>query len=158
MIITLDKINEQLSPLRSQHRIVFTNGCFDIIHLGHISLLQEVSKLGDITIVAINSDASIRRIKGDQRPIQDEQSRSAVIDALKCVDYTLIFDEDTPLRAIKLIQPDVLVKGGDYAVKDIVGYETVLSNGGEVTTIPLVEGYSTSNIIKKILNNGDNNS
>lgn len=130
--------------------IVFTNGCFDILHYGHIKSLEQAATFGSKLIVALNSDNSIKRIKGENRPIQDEKSRMAVMAALQCVDAVVIFEEDTPENIIKDIIPDVLVKGGDYAVENIVGYDFVIEHGGKVITIDIAEGYSTSNIIKKM--------
>ena len=129
--------------------IVFTNGCFDILHPGHIELLQKARALGSKLIVGINSDASVRRIKGPDRPIFNESERSAVLLALECVDEVRIFDESTPERLIKEIEPDVLVKGGDWNETEIIGSDFVKSRGGKVVSIPLVEGFSTSSIIER---------
>lgn len=130
--------------------IVFTNGCFDILHYGHIKSLEQAATFGSKLIVALNSDNSIKRIKGETRPIQDENSRMAVMAALQCVDAVVIFDEDTPKNIIQNIIPDVLVKGGDYTIENIVGHDIVIEHGGKVITIDIAEGYSTSNIIKKM--------
>ena len=129
-------------------KTVFTNGCFDIIHPGHIHLLKESKKLGDILIVGLNSDKSIKLIKGDDRPIVNENDRVKILESIKYVDNILIFEEETPINLIKLITPDVLVKGGDYLKKDIVGSDFILENGGTVKTIPLIEGISTTSLIK----------
>jgi D-beta-D-heptose 7-phosphate kinase/D-beta-D-heptose 1-phosphate adenosyltransferase len=132
--------------------IVFTNGCFDIMHIGHIRYLQEASKLGDILVVGLNSDASVKRLKGEGRPINSEMERAEMMCALGFVDYVVIFEEDTPIELIKKIQPDVLVKGGDYTGEYVVGTNEVEARGGKLVLIPFVEGKSTTNIIKKILN------
>lgn len=132
------------------HKIVFTNGCFDILHLGHVDYLARAASEGTIMLVGLNSDASVKRIKGDSRPITDERSRSMALAAMGIVDAVVIFEDDTPKDLIKLVQPDVLVKGKDYDEKDIVGADIVKRKGGEVITIDLVEGYSTSSIIERI--------
>ncbi len=139
-----------------QKRIVFTNGCFDIIHYGHISYLQEASSRGDILIVGLNSDASVRRLKGSSRPVVGEKERASVLAALNCIDYVVIFDQDTPQELIASIKPDVLVKGGDYTPDQVVGREVVEKTGGRVEIIPLVEGLSTSNIVQRIVENHHN--
>lgn len=131
-------------------KVVFTNGCFDIMHIGHIRYLQEAAKLGDILIVGLNSDASVKRLKGPERPINSEMERAEMICALGFVDYVVIFDEDTPLNLIKKIKPDVLVKGGDYSNDYVVGTNEVEAQGGRLVLIPFVTGKSTTNIIEKI--------
>ena len=131
-------------------KIVFTNGCFDILHFGHVRYLLEAKKLGDILVVGLNSDDSVRRLKGPSRPINGEKERAFVLAALSCVDYVVLFEEDTPENLIKTVRPDVLVKGGDYALDQIVGADFVKQNGGAVTTIPFVEGYSSSQIIEQL--------
>jgi len=128
-------------------KIVFTNGCFDILHRGHIEYLSQARDQGDVLIIGLNSDASVKRIKGEGRPVQDEKSRALVLASLRIVDAVVLFDEDTPIELIKAVNPDVLVKGGDYTEETIVGAEVVKANGGKVVTIPLVEGYSTSGIL-----------
>ena len=128
-------------------KTVFTNGCFDLLHRGHVEYLQKAKTFGDKLIVGLNSDASVRRLKGESRPIQDEQSRKIILEALRCVDEVILFDEDTPYELIRKIQPDVLVKGADYKPEDIVGYDIVRAKGGEVCTVEFVEGYSTSRLI-----------
>lgn len=133
-------------------KIVFTNGCFDIMHVGHIRYLQEASKLGDILIVALNSDDSVKKLKGSARPVNSESERAEMMCALGCVDYVVIFKEDTPLRLIEAIQPDILVKGGDYSNEYVIGSKEVEERGGKLVLIPFVEGKSTTNIIKKIQN------
>ena len=142
-----------LSKLREDNRdkkIVFTNGCFDIIHTGHVRYLQEAAKLGDILVIGLNTDASVKRLKGEDRPINAERDRAEVLCALGCVDYVVMFDEDTPYNLIKTIEPDVLVKGGDYRPEEVVGREIVEEKGGELVLIPYVDGKSTTNIIGKI--------
>ncbi|MCU0370465.1 MAG: D-glycero-beta-D-manno-heptose 1-phosphate adenylyltransferase [Bacteroidales bacterium] len=128
-------------------KIVFTNGCFDILHRGHIEYLSQARDNGNVLVIGLNSDASVRRIKGKGRPVQDEMTRALVLASLRFVDAVVLFDEDTPYELIKSIQPDVLVKGGDYTEETIVGADLVRANGGEVVVIPLVEGYSTSRIL-----------
>lgn len=150
-IIELSELLEILYS-NKEKKIVFTNGCFDILHNGHLVYLKEASKLGDIFIVGVNSDNSIRRIKGSLRPIMSEVDRMSMLAALEFVDYVIRFDEDTPLNLIKAIQPDVLVKGGDYSVQEVVGREFVEKKGGKVIILPLEEGESTTNIINRILN------
>ncbi len=131
-------------------RVVFTNGCFDILHIGHVHYLQEAKSLGDKLIVGINSDKSVKKLKGQDRPINNEKDRAMVIAALGVVDGVIIFNEDTPLHLIQELNPTILVKGGDWPVDKIVGAEHVIQNGGEVHSLPFVTGYSTSNIIQKI--------
>lgn len=132
-------------------KVVFTNGCFDILHVGHVKYLQEAKAQGDILVVGINADASVRKLKGEQRPIQNEQDRGEVLSALACVDFVAIFEEDTPLNLIQLIKPDVLVKGGDWKVDQIVGSDFVMSYGGKVKSLQFIQGKSTTNIVSKIL-------
>jgi len=132
-------------------KIVFTNGCFDILHLGHIDYLAAASELGDLLIIGLNTDDSVHKIKGNNRPLQDEVSRAFVLASLGFVDAVVFFGEDTPYNLIKSIQPDVLVKGADYKPEEIVGYDIVKNKGGEIVTIEFLEGYSTTAIEKKIL-------
>ena len=132
-------------------KVVFTNGCFDILHLGHIEYLAKAANLGDVLVIGLNSDLSVHRIKGDSRPINDEHSRSMVLAALGFVTAVVLFDEETPYELIKTIQPDVLVKGRDYKPKEIVGHDIVLGKGGKIKTIELTPGYSTTGIEQKIL-------
>ncbi len=139
---------QRIAMWRFQGRkIVFTNGCFDILHKGHIEYLSKARDLGDILIIGLNTDASVSRLKGAGRPVQDESSRALVLASLRFVEAVVFFDEDTPYNLIDLLKPDVLVKGGDYAEETIVGADIVRANGGEVVTIPLTEGYSTSKIL-----------
>ena len=132
-------------------KIVFTNGVFDILHTGHVDYSSKARDLGDILVLGLNTDASVKRLnKGPERPINNEVSRATVLGALECVDYIILFDEETPYELIKAIQPDVLVKGSDYKAEAIVGYDIVKAKGGQVITIDLSQGFSTTNIIKKI--------
>lgn len=132
-------------------KIVFTNGCFDILHFGHVYYLEQAKKQGDILIVGLNSDKSIQRIKGKNRPIVCQQDRAKVLAGLESIDYIVIFNEDTPLKTISAIKPDVLIKGSDWQKNNIAGSEVVRQYGGKVTTIKLVKGRSTTNIIEKIV-------
>jgi len=132
--------------------IAFTNGVFDILHQGHIAVLAKAASFADILIVGINSDSSVKKLKGDSRPINNQQSRAFVLASLIMVDAVVIFDEETPLELIKKIQPDVLVKGGDYTLDTIVGAKEVMANGGKVEIFPIEEGFSTTGIIEKIMN------
>lgn len=134
----------------SGKKVVFTNGCFDILHVGHITYLKKARKLGDVLVIGLNSDRSVRSLKGGSRPINNERDRQEVLSALSFVDHVAIFDEDTPERLIKKIRPDILVKGGDWESKKIAGSEFVKSYGGRVVTVPFVKGYSTTNLINKI--------
>lgn len=134
----------------ANRKVVFTNGCFDILHIGHIRYLQKAAKLGDILVIGLNSDASVKRLKGSERPVNNEKDRAEILCALSFVDYVVIFEEDTPLELIKKIKPDVLVKGGDYSKEDIVGVNEVEAGGGRLVLVPFVEGKSTTNIIKKV--------
>ena len=146
-LINRKQLNEILLSLHTkQQKIVFTNGCFDVLHKGHIFYLQEAKKCGDILIVGLNSDASVRRLKGDSRPVNNEIDRAAVLEALKCIDYVVIFEEDTPYNLIKEVQPDVLVKGGDYEVENVIGREF----SKEVVLIDFQQGYSSTSIIHKL--------
>lgn len=135
-----------------EKKIVFTNGCFDLLHLGHIDYLAKAASMGDVLIVGLNTDASVSKIKGPARPISNEHSRLMVMASLFFVNAVILFDEPTPYELIKMVQPDILAKGGDYKVEEIVGYDIVKANGGQVVTIDLVEGYSTTLIEKKIIN------
>lgn len=151
-IKTLDEMVGLRSRIRAEgKKLVFTNGCFDILHVGHVRYLNEARSLGDALAVGINSDRSVREIKGDSRPIIPEEERAEVLAGLGCVDYVVIFDEPTPRRVIDAIVPDFLVKGADWGVSEIVGRDTVEKAGGAVLNIPLVEGSSTSEIIRRVL-------
>ena len=134
-------------------KIVFTNGCFDILHLGHIDYLSKAADLGNILVIGLNTDSSVSRIKGQHRPLQDEESRAMILASLRFVDAVVLFNEDTPYELIQQIQPDILVKGADYKPEDIIGYDVVMAKGGEVVTIDFLPGYSTSGIENKILAN-----
>jgi len=147
---------EALTELRKKwaedgETVVFTNGCFDILHRGHVDYLNKAANLGSKLIVAVNTDQSVSAIKGPKRPIQDEVSRSEIMAALGCVDAVTLFDSDTPLELISQLLPDILVKGADYKPEEIVGYDVVVKNGGDVKTIDFLVGYSTSLIEKKVL-------
>ncbi len=149
-ILTEAQLPATLAAWRAAgERIVFTNGCFDLLHLGHVDYLEKARALGDRLVVGLNTDASVSAIKPG-RPIQDETSRARIMAALAFVDAVVFFGEDTPLRLIELVQPDILVKGDDYAIDGIVGHELVLNRGGQVLTVPLVTGYSTSRIVAKV--------
>lgn len=151
MIVSSQPELEQLrDALRSTvGRVVFTNGVFDILHAGHVMYLEAARAMGDVLVVGMNTDDSVRRIKGPTRPVNAEQDRALVLAALRCVDHVVLFGEDTPLHLITTIMPDVLVKGGDYTRETIIGADEVEANGGIVTTIPLLDGRSTTNIIAK---------
>lgn len=148
---------ESLYPLLeiwkgSNNAIVFTNGCFDLIHNGHVDSLQNSAAFGTRLIVGLNSDTSVKKLKGEKRPIIHEQARAEVLAAFECVDAVIIFNEETPAEIIAKIIPDVLVKGAQYEIQEIAGHDTVLNNGGTVETLELIEGISTTDIIKKIKN------
>jgi rfaE bifunctional protein nucleotidyltransferase chain/domain len=151
-IITLDSLASLLAEHRRHKQgIVFTNGCFDLMHIGHTRYLQAARNLGDVLVVGVNSDASVRALnKGTERPIVPETQRAEVLAALACVDYVVIFSEPDPARLIAALQPDILVKGGDWPLDRIVGRETVEARGGRVLTIPLVPGVSTTTLIQRI--------
>ncbi len=134
----------------NHHKVVFTNGCFDVLHYGHVHYLAQARQLGDLLVVGLNSDASVRRLKGEGRPVNHEQARAFVLAALEMVNYVCLFEEDTPYQLISKVQPDVLVKGGDYAIDNIVGADVVMRKGGEVKVLPFVEGFSSSSILEKI--------
>ncbi|HMU42658.1 MAG TPA: D-glycero-beta-D-manno-heptose 1-phosphate adenylyltransferase [Ignavibacteriaceae bacterium] len=152
MIVTLEQIIDIRAKLKSENKkVVFTNGCFDILHSGHIDYLSKSKELGDILIVGLNSDSSIRRIKGERRPIMNEIDRAFILSNLKPVDYVILFDEDTPAEIINQIIPDILVKGADWEISKIIGRDVVEKNGGQVKTITFVNDISTSKIIDIIL-------
>ena len=131
-------------------KVVFTNGCFDVLHPGHLSYLRAAAELGEVLIIGLNSDASVKRLKGEARPIHNISNRIFQLACLSFVDYIMVFDTDTPLELIKSVNPDILVKGGDYLPNSIVGSDWVLSQGGKVLTIPFIEGHSSSSIIEKL--------
>lgn len=150
-ICTLEQAINQVEKWQSEgKKIVFTNGCFDIVHLGHIDYLEKARKLGDKLVLGLNTDASVNRLKGPTRPVINEYARSRMMAAFEFVDTVILFDEPTPLQVIEQVKPDILVKGDDYTVENIVGSDFVLAKGGEVKTISLVEGYSTTSLIQKI--------
>ena len=150
-IFGLEFLIKNLDQWRNENKkIVFTNGCFDLIHLGHIELLARSSDLGDILIIGVNSDSSIQKLKGENRPIIEGNSRVKQLAALEFVDAVVLFDEDTPQKLIETIKPDVITKGGDYKAENIVGNEVVTQKNGQVVIIPLTQGYSTTSILKKI--------
>ncbi|MEM6299894.1 MAG: D-glycero-beta-D-manno-heptose 1-phosphate adenylyltransferase [Bacteroidota bacterium] len=137
---------------RQGEKVVFTNGCFDILHLGHIDYLEKAAQQGDRLIVAVNTDASVRKLKGETRPLNNEYARCRLLAALAFTDAIVLFSEDTPLTLIETLKPDVLIKGADYSLEQIVGADVVIAKGGEVRTIELVEGYSTTGLVEKIKN------
>ena len=149
-ILTREQLLAVVAGWRAAGRqVVFTNGCFDLLHLGHVDYLEQARHLGDALVVGLNTDASVSCLKPG-RPIQDEEARARILAALAFVDAVVLFGEPTPLALIELVQPDVLVKGDDYAPDSIVGYDVVMARGGQVCTVPLVAGYSTSRIVAKI--------
>jgi D-beta-D-heptose 7-phosphate kinase/D-beta-D-heptose 1-phosphate adenosyltransferase len=149
-VLTLDQLLTRVALWRANgERVVFTNGCFDLLHIGHITLLEQAHRFGDRLIVAINSDASVSRLKGPTRPIVGERERARVLAALAALDAVVVFDEPTPLELILATRPDVLVKGGDYVVDTVVGAQEVLSWGGQVKIVPIVEGFSTTRLIAR---------
>lgn len=150
-IIARKNLNEQLHQWKSGNKkIVFTNGCFDILHLGHIDYLSKAADMGDVLVIGLNADESVSRLKGAHRPINNELSRGMILASLEFVNAVVRFEEDTPYELIKQVQPDVLVKGADYTIEQIVGHDIVQAKGGEVRTIAYLPGYSTSGIEKKI--------
>ena len=152
-IFSLDDLNNQVNSWKqSGKEVVFTNGCFDIIHRGHIEVLAQTADLGDRLIIGLNSDSSIQKLKGADRPIIDEHSRAILLAALSFVDAVILFSEETPINLISRLLPDVLAKGGDYEIETIVGHEIVQNNGGEVILVPFVDGFSSTIIIDKIKN------
>jgi D-glycero-beta-D-manno-heptose 1-phosphate adenylyltransferase len=149
------KSRQEISELRKEYaslgkKVVFTNGCFDILHKGHILYLSEASELGDILVIGINSDSSVKRLKGASRPVNKENDRALVVAALGFVDNVVIFSEDTPYNLIKLLEPDILVKGGDWQIADIVGNDIVTAKGGKVLSLRYVEGYSTTGVLARM--------
>ena len=131
-------------------KIVFTNGCFDLLHVGHVRYLAQAKKLGDFLIIGLNSDSSVKELKGEDRPINSFEDRATLLSAIKSVDLVIMFEEQTPENLIKDIVPDILVKGGDYNIEDVVGYQTVIQNGGKVKILSFYDGYSSTNYINKI--------
>lgn len=151
MIIQFSELKKFRQNIESEKKLVFTNGCFDILHKGHISYLKEAKSLGDYLIVAINSDDSVRKLKGENRPINNENDRAFLVDNLKPVDFVTIFSEDTPYNVIGELLPDFLVKGGDWHEDQIVGSDIVKNNGGKVVSLHFVNDYSTTNVLKKMI-------
>lgn len=149
---TKESLKTLLNQWNSENKeVVFTNGCFDILHRGHVEYLCHARDLGDKLILGLNTDASVKRLgKSPERPINNEQTRAIILAALECVDAIILFNEDTPLELIDFVQPDVLVKGSDYKAEDIVGYDIVKAKGGKVITIQLVDGFSTTKLIEKM--------
>jgi rfaE bifunctional protein nucleotidyltransferase chain/domain len=153
----LARINQKIMTVeqfqtvdRQAKQVVFTNGCFDILHAGHVTCLAKARQLGDMLVVGLNNDASVRRLKGTSRPINPEMARAQLLASLFFVDIVILFGEDTPLQLIEAVQPDILTKGADYTIENIVGAKEILSRGGQVHTINLVEGYSTSNYLNHL--------
>ena len=152
MIVDLPKLVPIVAELkRDGKRIVFTNGCFDILHIGHVRYLKSARGLGDILVIGLNSDVSVRKIKGDKRPIVPQAERAEVLYSVRFVDYVIIFNEPDPYNTIAAVKPDILVKGGDWSIDNIVGRDIVESYGGKVQTIPFIEGASSSRIIEDIM-------
>ena len=150
-IFSREELKQEVKRLRLKSKtIAFTNGVFDILHEGHIAVLAEAASFADVLIVGVNSDSSVKKLKGESRPVNGQDSRALIIASLIMVDAVVIFDEETPLELIKMIKPDVLVKGGDYTMETMVGAKEVLDEGGRVEIIPLREGFSTTNIINRI--------
>lgn len=150
-IYTRDALARECNVWRASGRsVVFTNGCFDILHRGHLDLLARAAEFGNVLVLGLNTDASVRRLKGDERPVTNEQDRAFQVASLLCVDAVCLFDEDTPAALIEAVRPDILVKGGDYTIDKIVGADYVLSHGGKVEIVPFVSGYSTTGLINKI--------
>ena len=151
-IISIDEIGNRVRSWRKESRkLVFTNGCFDILHSGHVRYLQTAAGFGDILVLGLNSDTSVRKLKGSRRPIMTQTDRAYILSAIEAIDCIVIFYEETPARLIQKVSPDVLVNGGDYLPVDVVGYDTVKENGGCVKIVPYVEGKSTSGIVNSIL-------
>lgn len=150
-IIDIDELDYNLAYWNFKNqKIVFTNGCFDILHRGHIEYLAQAANLGDVLIIGLNTDKSVQRIKGETRPVQDQYARALVLASLQFVHAVVFFDEDTPYELIKKVRPDILIKGSDYNIEDIVGYDIVKEKGGEIKTIDFIPGYSTTSIIEKL--------
>jgi D-glycero-beta-D-manno-heptose 1-phosphate adenylyltransferase len=143
-------VNQSAEWKKQGKRIVFTNGCFDILHRGHLQILTDSAAAGDILVVGLNTDASVRKLKGENRPVNEESFRALMMASIQIVDAVTLFEEDTPLQLIRVLEPDVIVKGGDYTIDQIVGGEDVLRRGGEIKIVPIVKGYSTSALIEAI--------
>ncbi|MBV8390714.1 MAG: D-glycero-beta-D-manno-heptose 1-phosphate adenylyltransferase [Mucilaginibacter sp.] len=150
-ISDLQSLKASIAQWQSEgKKVVFTNGVFDLLHIGHITYMAKAAELGDKLVIGLNSDSSVKRIKGKDRPVNDQNSRAALLAALFFVDAIVVFEEDTPINVITTLMPDILVKGADYSIENIIGAKEVIANGGEVKTIDFVEGYSSTSIIKKI--------
>lgn len=149
LVCSWEELKSKLEPLRITNKIVFTNGCFDLLHVGHVRYLKEAKALGDLLVVGINSDDSVRKLKGPTRPVQNESDRAEILSSLGAVDFTVVFSEETPLELIRFIQPHILVKGGDWKIESIVGSKDVIQNGGQVYSLQFVDGKSTTNLIQK---------
>ena len=145
-----DNINIIKKIKAERKKIVFTNGCFDLLHVGHVRYLAQAKKLGDFLIIGLNSDSSVKELKGEDRPINSFEDRATLLSSIESVDLVIMFEEQTPENLIKDIVPDILVKGGDYNIEDIVGYQTVIQNGGQVKTLSFYDGYSSTNYINRI--------
>ncbi len=149
-VLNSENLEPALQTYKNKNlKVVFTNGCFDLLHIGHVRYLEEAASLGDVLIVGINTDASVQKLKGPTRPIQNENDRAEILASLKSVQHTILFGEETPLELIQKIKPDVLVKGGDWAIPQIVGSDFVLKNGGKVLSLQFVDGKSTTSLIQK---------
>ena len=154
MLINKNELQDLLKKLRNEHKtIVTTNGCFDILHVGHVRYLQKAKSFGDILIVALNSDKSVKSIKGESRPINNENDRAEVLNALRSVDYVVLFDEDSPINLLLEIKPDVHTKGADYTIETLPEAKGIMASGGRIEFISFVEGKSTTSIINKLKNN-----
>ncbi len=151
-VLTRSELVKRIEHVRKNKKIVFTNGCFDLLHVGHVRYLKEASKLGDYLVVGINSDSSVKVLKGPTRPVQSESDRAEILANLISVDFVSVFDESTPLELIKSIKPDILVKGGDWKPDQIVGSDFVIANGGKVMSLQFVDGKSTTSLIEKAKN------
>ena len=150
-IVSREEASKVISAVKSAgKKVVFTNGCFDLLHIGHVDYLEKARNLGDFLIIGVNTDASVSAIKGPMRPVSPELSRTRVLASLGFVDLVVLFGEETPLELIQSLKPDILTKGNDYSIENIVGADFVLGLGGKVETIPLVEGFSTTNFVKRI--------
>lgn len=149
LVSSWTEIEPQLASVRNQRRVVFTNGCFDLLHVGHVRYLKQAKSRGDLLVVGINTDASVKKLKGPTRPVQNENDRAEILASLGCVDFVVLFDQETPLELIKKVHPDLLVKGGDWKPSQIVGSDFVMSYGGKVESLQFVDGKSTTNIIAK---------
>lgn len=150
VLFDLTNLNTAVTQARKGKKLVFTNGCFDLLHVGHVRYLKEARSLGDLLVVAINTDKSVQKLKGQDRPLQNQEDRSEILAALECVDFVTIFDEETPEKLIQRIKPDILVKGGDWTIDKIVGAPFVMSYGGEVKSLQFVPGRSTTLLIEKM--------